>query len=154
MTVSLTTITGSPQTGLTSPTYTPLLDSNAVDEKRYIVSAIGGTQTGVQAHSISNPFIFSFRRPSAYQTVGLPNPTTGALAPQKKNKFFIKVIKGVVPLSGQAPQPMTIRGEIEIPAGADTADPNSVRAALSAFIGGVHQVSAGLGDTTIQGTLG
>lgn len=153
MTISLTTITGSAQTGLTSPTYTTLVDSSAVDEKKYVVSSLGGTQTNVLAHSISNPFIISFRRPSGYQTVGLPNPVTGVLAPQKKNKFFVKVIKGVLPLAGQASQAMTIRCEIEIPAGADVADPNSVRAALSAFIGSVTQVSAGLGDTTIQGTL-
>lgn len=52
MTISLTTpVTGAAQTGLTSPTYTHVVDTppNAYT-KQYAVTALGGTQTGVDVH--------------------------------------------------------------------------------------------------------
>jgi len=48
---------------------------------------------------------------------------------------------------------MIIRTEIEVPAGADTADAANVRAALSAHAGLIWDQSSGLGDTTIDGVL-
>jgi hypothetical protein len=48
---------------------------------------------------------------------------------------------------------MMIRTVIECPAGADTYDAASVRAALSAHIGALSQQSAGIGDTTVNAVL-
>jgi hypothetical protein len=42
---------------------------------------------------------------------------------------------------------------MDVPAGADTADPANIRAALSAHFGAVAQQSAGIGDLTINGIL-
>lgn len=153
MTIALTNITGTAQTGFTTPTYTIAADASGVDSKKYVVSALGGTQAGVNVHSISNPFYLEFRRPAVFKTVGMPNPNTNILTSQPKNKFTVKTIKGVLPLAGQSAQMMTIRTEVEIPAGADTADASNIRAALSAHFGAVGQQSAGFGDTTVQGTI-
>lgn len=51
------TLTGAEQTGFTSPTYTTAAD-NAPDfnAKQVAVTAVGGTQAGVTAHSVSSPF--------------------------------------------------------------------------------------------------
>lgn len=110
MTISLSSpVTGAAQTGFTSPTYTTAADAASVDAKRYVVTALGGTQAGVNVHSISSPFLVEFRRPAAFKTVGMPNPNTNILSIQPKNKFSGKVVKGVLPLAGQAPQMMVAR---------------------------------------------
>lgn len=154
MTISLSTpITGTAQTGFTSPTYTIAADAAGVDSKKYVVTAVGGTQVGVTSHSISSPFSLEFRRPTTFKVVGMPNPNTNILTSQPKNKFSVKTIKGVLPLAGQSSQMMVIRTEVEIPAGADTADSPNIRAALAAHFGAVSQQSAGFGDTTVQGTI-
>jgi hypothetical protein len=48
---------------------------------------------------------------------------------------------------------MLIKVELDIPAGADTADAPNIRAAISAAIGALNQQSAGLGDSTVSGVL-
>jgi hypothetical protein len=48
---------------------------------------------------------------------------------------------------------MQIRTEIEVPAGADAADPANVRAALSLMIGALNQISASIGDTAVTGVI-
>jgi hypothetical protein len=156
MTFSLTSpVTGAPQTGFTSPTYTLTADTppNA-NSKQWVVSALGGTQTGVTTHTIASPFSVAVFRPQNYQVLGQPNPTTGVLAKVPTNTFKSVVRKGVTPLAGQAIKPMIVTLMIEEPAGADTADPSNVRAAISLAVGAYWQQSSGLGDTVIQGTLG
>jgi hypothetical protein len=48
---------------------------------------------------------------------------------------------------------MNINIDIDVPAGADTADAPNIRAALSAAIGALSQQSAGLGDTVVGGVM-
>jgi hypothetical protein len=48
---------------------------------------------------------------------------------------------------------MLCKMEISVPAGADTADPESVRAALSLMIGSLWEQSDQLGDAIISGVL-
>ncbi len=154
MAINITSpVTGSAQTGFTSPTYT-LLDDQATSltAKQKLVSATGGTQAGVSVHSISKPFIVAVSRPATFKTVGVPS-VNGQLGAVGKNTFKVHVRKGVVPLSGQAPQMMLIDANIAIPAGADTADPAEIRAAISLFIGTLNQISASLGDSVIQGSI-
>lgn len=154
MTVSLSAITGAAQTGFTAPTYTPTADQAPdVNMKQWFVSAIGGTQTGVDLHSVAKPFTITFMRPKAPQGLGVVNPVTGALSKVPMNVYKCITRKGVLPLANQPARAMIIRTEIEVPAGADTAEPEDIRAALSAHIGALSQQSAGLGDTLIQGTL-
>jgi hypothetical protein len=155
MTWSLTSpITGTAQTGLTSPTYTLTADTASdVNGKQSVVSALGGTQTGVVAHSIACPFTIAAYRPKIFKILGKTNPVTGLLPSVPVNTFSVTTVKGVLPLAGQPHARLKIKTIIEAPAGADAADPNSVRAALSAHIGALSQQSAGLGDTVVSGVL-
>lgn len=155
MTVSVSSpVTGAAQTGFTSPTYTVVADQAPSNNgKQYAVTALGGTQAGVTTHTLASPFTLSAFRPAAYQQLGKANPTTGLISSVPMNTFKIIGRKGVTPLAGQPYKTATIRVLCDIPAGADTADPANVRALFSAVIGTLNQISAGLGDTAIQGVL-
>lgn len=147
-------ITGAAQTGLTSPTYTTTADTPPnINSKQYAVTALGGTQTGVSAHSVASPFTVAMFRPANPQVLKPVNPITGVLERVPMNTYKVITRKGVLPLAGQASKPMIVTTIMEVPAGADTADANSVRAALSAHIGALSQASAGIGDTTVSGVL-
>lgn len=155
MAVSLPgTITGAAQTGFTSPTYTTAADA-AVDTnvKQVVVTALGGTQAGVDAHSISRPFIVRVSRPKQFNALGKPNPTTGLIANVPMNEYRASVVKGVTPLAAQPSKNATASVVISIPAGADLADAPNVRAMISALIGTLTSISAGLGDTLVNGVL-
>lgn len=154
MTWGLTSpVTGAAQTGLTSPTYTHVADvAPDVNGVAKAVTALGGTQTGVEVSSPSNPFTMLVTRPKVMRT--LPSVlANGALPSVPKNTWVVSLRKGVDVLSGHPKQVMLCKMEISVPAGADTADPESVRAALSMFIGALSQQSSGLGDSLIQGVL-
>lgn len=155
MTYALTSpVTGGAQTGLTSPTYTIVADTPPdATSKQYAVTALGGTQTGVTVSSVSSPFTTSMFRPKVFQALGKPNPTTGLIARVPRNTYKLITRKGVTVLAGQPITNQVITTVMEIPAGADVADPNSVRAALSLHFGVANQCSAGIGDTVVQGVL-
>lgn len=145
-------ITGGAQTGLTSPTYTHVADvAPDVNGKQVAVTALGGTQTGVTVHSVSSPFTIAFWKPKINKILGKPNPVTGLLPSVPRNGYKVVTRKGVTPLAGQPVSEMLITTSIEVPAGADLADPSNVRAALSAHIGALSQQSAGVGDTAVTG---
>lgn len=147
-------ITGQAQTGLTSPTYTHVADiAPDVTGKQVAVTALGGTQTGVTVHSMASPFTLTFFRPKVFRFLGKPNPTTGLIKDVPRNTFKFITRKGVTPLAGQPYQNLQITTTIDLPAGADTADPANVRAALSAHFGAVVQQSAGVGDTAVSGIV-
>lgn len=146
-------VTGAPQTGLTSPTYTLTADT-APDSngKQYAITALGGTQTGVTTHAVSDPFTITFVRPKVLKALPLAD-TNGVVRSIPRNTYFFLTRKGVLPLTGQARAVMTIRTEMAIPAGADTADSANIRAALSCHFGTVWAASSGIGDTTINAVL-
>lgn len=147
-------VTGTAQTGLTSPTYTITVDvAPSSLGKQYAVTALGGTQTNVRTSSAADPFTVTMFRPQVLRTASLPNPTTGVVAAQPKNVWKVIVRKGVIPVTGQAPQQMLCTLLMEVPAGADTADAVNVRAALSLLFGVASQQSAGIGDSAITGVL-
>jgi len=155
MTISVTSpVTGSAQTGLTSPTYTVVADvpPNAFS-KQYAVTALGGTQTGVDVHGSSKPFTITFSRPAQIRSAPIPNPVTGVMGNSPRNVYSVLVRKGTVPLTGQNPQVMTLRCDLAVVAGADLAEPEDIRAALSLLIGTLSQQSAGLGDTLVNNLL-
>lgn len=147
-------ITGGAQTGLTSPTYTFVSDvAPDANGKQVAVTALGGTQTGVQVHSVASPFTLTFARPKAFKALGQPNPVTGRLPSVPRNTYKIITRKGVVPLAGQPAATMLVTTTIDVPAGSDSYDAANVRAALSAHIGALNQQSAGIGDTGISGIM-
>jgi hypothetical protein len=147
-------ITGAAQTGLTSPTYTIAQDSNPDNNgKQVYVSALGGTQTGVLAHSVAAPFTLSMFRPKTLKVLAPLNPVTGVLRSVPMNTYKVLTRKGLLPLAGQSYKTGMVRTELDIPAGADLADPLSVRAMLSAHIGLLTQISNALGDSALTGTI-
>lgn len=149
-----TPITGSAQTGLTSPTYTIAPDSTPdVNGKQYYVSALGGTQTGVLAHSVAAPFTVSMFKPKVLKTLSPVNPVTGVLRSVPVNTYKVITRKGVLPLAGQSQKTAVLKTELDIPAGSDLADPLSLRAAISAHIGLLSQISSAIGDSVVTGTI-
>ncbi len=147
-------ITGSTQTGLTSPTYTIAADSNPDNNgKQYYVSALGGTQTGVLAHSVAAPFTLAMFRPKTLKVLAPVNPVTGVLRSVPMNTYKAITRKGVLPLAGQSYKTAMLKSEFDIPAGSDLADPLSLRAMISAHIGLLTQISSALGDTVTTGTI-
>jgi hypothetical protein len=156
MSFTLTTpVTGGAQTGFTSPTYTIAADTAPTSAgKQYAVTAIGGTQAGVDATSSpSRPFTMTLSRPQSLKTLGVVDPVTGVLRSVPRNVYKLLARKGVTPLAGQASTPMQIRCELEIPAGADVADAANIRACLSLFIGSLNSISASIGDTLVTGVI-
>lgn len=155
MSVSLSSpVTGTAQTGLTSPTYTHVADvAPDVNGRQYAVTALGGTQTNVNISSVAAPFTVSVWRPKVMKILGNPNPVTGIIGSVSRNVYKVITRKGVLPLAGQPYQTMLVTTSIEVPAGSDTADAPNIRAALSMHIGSLSQVSAGIGDTVVSGVL-
>lgn len=152
MTIAVTSpITGSAQTGLTSPTYTNVsMAGPDANVKQYAVTALGGTQAGVDVHSVSRPFTISFWFPKILRVLPSLN-SAGQLPSVPMNVYKWITRKGTTPLAGQPSVTLVITTEMSIPAGADTADAPNVRAALSAHFGAIAQQSAGTGDTAVSG---
>jgi hypothetical protein len=99
MTISVSSpITGTAQTGFTSPTYTVAADTAPdVNAKQWAVTGLGGTQTGVTVHSIASPFTLTYWRPKIMRILRIPNPTTGILSDVPNNVHSVLTRKGVVP---------------------------------------------------------
>lgn len=154
MSISLSSpVTGQAQTGLTAPTYTVVSDTPpAVNMKQWVVTALGGTQTGVQVHSIGNPFTISCWKPVIYKFLAAVG-ASGLLKSIPRNVHKVTTRKGLIPLAGQTIVVGMVQTTIDLPAGSDAADPLSVRAMLSAHFGAIVQQSAGIGDTTVTGVL-
>jgi hypothetical protein len=147
-------VTGGAQTGLTSPTYTLTTDTPpAINAKQFAVTALGGTQTGVDTHSVARPFTITMFRPTTPKVLGSPNPVTGVVSDVPNNVYTVLVRKGVTPLAGQSARIALFEGRMQVPAGSELADAANIRAMLSAAFGVLMQQSAGIGDTTVSGIL-
>ena len=146
-------VTGGTSTVLTSPTYTITADTPpAPNAKQYYVSALGGTQTGVTAHSVSSPFTGTMFRPASLKTLS-PVNNQGVLPSVPMNSYAVLTRKGVIPLAGQAVKVFPIRTSLDVPAGSDTADPISIAAAISFHIGLLAQLADEIRKTAITGTV-
>jgi len=90
-------ITGSAQTGLTTPTYTIASDlAPDVNSRQWVVTALGGTQTGVRVSTNGDPFTLTVRKDKTYKSVPARNPVTGAYnGTIPMNKVEILARKGV-----------------------------------------------------------
>lgn len=155
MAFSLTSpVNGAAQSGFSAPTYTLTADTPPnYNAKQWAVSAVGGTQVGVIPHSVAAPFTIAMFRPQVLKTLAPVDPVTGVLRQVSMNTYKVVVRKGVVPLAGQAYKPLIVTLMIEVPAGSDLADAPNVKAAMSLAVGAAWQQAAGIGDTTLTGTL-
>lgn len=148
------TITGQAQTGLTNPTYSTTVDvAPSSNGKQWAVTSLGGTQTGVDPHSVSKPFTITVFKPAVFKQLGTPNPVTGIIANVPMNTYKIGTRKGVSVLTGQPNRIAQFWTSVDVPAGSDTADPEDIRAGLSCHIGFLVENSAGIGDTLISGVM-
>jgi len=148
-------VTGGAQTNLTSPTYTLAVDTAPTSAgKQYAVTALGGTQSGVDtASSPSRPFTITLMRPPVLRALPAVDPATGVLRNVPMNTYKIGVRKGVTPLAGQASRNAQAWVTIDVPAGADVADAPNVRAMLSLLHGAIAQISAEIGNTAVSGVI-
>lgn len=145
-------VTGLAQTGLTSPTFTLTADvAPDINGKQWAVTALGGTQTGVAPHSMAAPFTVTITRVKNVRSVPQINQATGNLintnVPLNTSKILVR--KATTPLAGQAPAVSSVMIEVRTAAGADVADPLSIKSMLSLAAGVLSQQSANWGDSVI-----
>jgi len=155
MTFTVTSpVTGGTVSGLTTPTYTFTTDvAPNINGKQFAVSALGGTQTGVDVNSVSKPFTTTFFRPQSLKTMPSANPTTGIVKNVPVNSYKLITRKGAVPSVNQVAQVARITTTFDVPAGTDTYEPEEIKAMLSAHIGVLNQQSSGIGDTVLTGVM-
>lgn len=154
MSVNLAAITGATVPGFTTPTYTPTQDiAPANNGKQWAITAVGGTQVGVDLNSVSKPFTISVFRPVVLKGLPPANPVTGVVKNIPVNVYKVITRKGANPAANQAAQVMKITTTFEVPAGTDTYEPEDIKAAISAHIGALNQQSSGIADTVITGVL-
>lgn len=154
MSVALpTSITGSAQTGFTTPGYTLVAGAYpGVNGKQNYVTALTGTQAGVRVHSVSDPFTLSAFQPVAPKSLGAMN-SNGIFTNVPVNVYGVTVRKGLIPAANQPSQIGGVDVRVRVPAGSDSYDSANVRAMLSAVIGALSALSAGIGDTAVSGQL-
>lgn len=156
MTINVTTpVTGAPQSGFTTPAFVVTADVPPPGNpgEQVAVTGLTGTMVGVTTHSVASPFTSNITRPANPRVLGLPNPVTGAVKDVPLNTYTIVTRKGVTVLAGQPIRTMVAKTVVEVPAGADLADPANVRACLSMHFGVIAQQSSGFGDLTINAIL-
>lgn len=150
-----TPVTGASQTGFTSPTYTLSADvAPDVNGKQHAVTAVGGTQTGVRTHTVSDPFTVVFIRPKSPRALPAPNSITGKYSSVPNNTYGVIVRKGVNFAASNAPLTCVARLTIDVPAGSDAYDAPNLRALCSLLAGILSQQASGVGDTLVSGIMG
>lgn len=147
-------ITGSAITGLTNPTYTVVEDTPpANNAKQFVVTALGGTQTDVRAHSVSDPFTITVFKPVAPKALPNANSVTGRYPTIPRNEYLIIARKGVYIDADSTLDRAVFRGSFSIPAGADASDVVNLKAMLSAISGLMAQELVDFSDLFSTGVL-
>lgn len=123
---------------LTLATYTFSPDLNMDGRSRpYVVSAIGGTQSGVSVNTIDKPKIMNFRRPAQFRSPSGFVASANRFNTVPRNTFKVNGKYGVNVTANQV-ELMTINLDINIPSGAGAQDRANVDAALLSFITGLY----------------
>lgn len=147
-------LAGATVPGFTSPTYTLTIDvAPSLNGKQYAVTATGGTQAGVDVNTVSKPFTISFFRPINLRVLPAANPVTGIIKAIPVNTYKLITRKGVVPGTNQSPIVARITTTIDVPAGADTFEPEDLKALVSAHFGVGNAQASGICDTILSGVL-
>lgn len=147
-------ISGSAQTGLTTPTYTLATDlAPDANSRQYVVTALGGTQTNVRASTAGDPFTATIRKDRTYKSLPARNPVTGAYGNVPKNKTEILCRKGVYIDSDSTVQVANLRIIAELPAGSEVSDAVNIRALCSFALGLLAEESADYGDSLVTGII-
>lgn len=147
-------ITGATVAGLTSPTYTIVADvAPSNNGKQFAVTALGGTQTGVDVNTVSKPFSLTFFRPATLRVLPQANPVTGVIKNVPVNSYKLITRKGAQPAANQNPMVARITTTIDVPAGTDTFEPEDLRAMVSAHFGVGWAQASGIADTIVSGVM-
>ncbi len=147
-------VTGATVSGLTSPTYTLTTDvAPNINGKQYAVTALGGTQTGVDTNTVSKPFSISFFRPPVLKVLPQVNPVTGVIKNVPVNTYKLITRKGAAPAVNQSNMVARITTVIDVPAGTDTYEPEELRALISAHFGVGWAQASGIADTVVSGVI-
>lgn len=147
-------VTGAAVAGLTSPTYTLTTDvAPSINGKQYAITALGGTQTGVDVNTVSKPFSISFFRPAVLRTLPQANPVTGVIKNVPVNTYKLITRKGAAPAASQTNMTARITTVIEVPAGVDTYEPEELKAMISAHFGVGWAQASGIADTVTSGII-
>lgn len=154
--VSLTSpVVGTAVTGLTSPTYTLASDTapDASSGKQWVVTAIGGTQTGVAANSLLNPFTVTYTRPKTFKSLSAIDTASAGLVSLPRNEFSLLIRKGSIinSVSGRTVDMFRLSSGISPQSGYYTR--NEVKAALSLLSGAIAANLDSLVDSMFDGTL-
>lgn len=147
-------VTGAAVTGLTSPTYTVSAATGPeTNSKRGVVSALGGTQTGVRTHAVSDQFDMTVWAPKVPKALPSANSNTGVRPPIPNNVHSIVVRKGLIPASGETAvvSPMTLSWPV--PAGAESYDKANCAAQLSMMAGILWAKASELLDDAVTGSV-
>lgn len=149
-----TPVTGAAVAGLTSPTYTLTTDTPpSQNGKQYAISALGGTQAGVDVNSVSKPFTLTFFRPQVLRVLPQANPVTGIIKNVPMNTYKLITRKGAAPAANQVNSMIRITTIIEVPAGTDTYEPEEINAALSLHFGAGWANASDIASTVRTGVL-
>lgn len=149
-----TPVTGAAVSGFTSPTYTLTTDvAPSINGKQYAITALGGTQTGVDVNTVSKPFSISFFRPQNLRVLPTANPVTGIVKNVPMNTYKLITRKGILPAANQNTMVARITTIIEVPAGSDTYEPEDLKAMLSAHFGVGWAQASGIADTVVSGII-
>lgn len=147
-------LTGAAVPGFTSPTYTIAADTAPnINGKQYAVTALGGTQVGVDINTVSKPFTLTFFRPQVLRVLPSINPVTGVVKNVPINSYKCITRKGAAPAVNQQTQVARITTTIDVPAGTDTYEPEDIKAMISAHFGMLWNQAGGIADTVLTGVL-
>lgn len=147
-------VTGAPQTGLTTPTYTVVSDvAPDLYTSQWAVTALGGTQTGATAQTgADNPFNVSISRAKVLKPGPNVNSQNQIVGQPARNITKGSAKKGMRVNSASSVRfPAYFDWRLSVPAGSESVDPAEIRAMLSLVIGQLTQMSAGIGDTIVTG---
>jgi len=151
-------VTGATISGLTTPTYTITEDNPPDgDSRKWVITALGGTQTGVEVHSVSSPFSIVVTRPKQFKSLGRINPVTGAYAAFPTNETRVRMYKGATIVSGVVSSETTavFDARFRIPAGTDLSgnDVEDIKALYSLLGGFLWANAQGMYDLATTGML-
>jgi hypothetical protein len=153
MSLNLTsTITGSAITGLTSPTYTLQAGNNPSNNgKQSFVTALGGTQSGVTAHSASDVFMIRAYQPAVYKALNFVSSAIARKAP--KNTYKVIFSKGVTFMTGQPKDISYFTFMVDVPAGSEALDAVELKALISCASGWLVANTTNLADSVVQNSI-
>lgn len=123
---------------ITGGTYTFVPDLPADNRSRVaVISAVGGTQTGVSIHTAEAPKQFITKRPASIAQPSGFNTTTGRYSKVPKNVTRV-IFRGSAKVSANQWEVIPITLDLPIPAGAESFDRANVDASVLAFITGLY----------------